>query len=187
MKTEITRIQLKQIHDIACDDWKKKIINYGNKNTFVETITFTEKQIEEMITACNSEQLVIIKDIFEVKDSWEDIKSLDDACKHLGEIDSDVRELRLLQNIPNLNRRTLAGQELIVITKALNNNWIADFDSHSQYKYILWWHLGKDFRLHYLHVYCSTSCVGAPFCHKSNEIAKYSATIFKEIWKDYMN
>lgn len=187
MKTQITREQLKSIHDIACTDWKKKIINFGNKHTFSETITFTEKEVEEMVSACNSEQLLVIREIFEIKDSWEDIKTIDDACKHLGEVDADVRQLRLLQNIPNLNRRILAGQELVVITKSLNNGWIADFDNHNEYKYILWWYLGKSFRLNGVRYSTTDSYVGAPHCHKSNEIAKYSSVQFFDIWKDYMN
>lgn len=187
MKNTITRQELKEIHDIVCQDWKTKLENYAKANPFSESISFTEEQIQEGISACNSEQLILVKKIFDIKDTWEDIKTIDDACKQLGEIDSDVRELRLLQNIPNLNRRTLAGQELIVITKALNGGWIADFDNSSQYKYILWWYLGKSFRLGSVNDFTTSSGVGAPLCYKSNEIAKYSSVQFLNIWKDYIN
>lgn len=187
MKNSIQREQLKQIHDIACDTWKKKIISYGAKYPFSDTITFTEKQIGEMISACTKEQLPVLKGIFEIKNNWEDIKTVDEACKYLGEIDNEVRELGLLQNIPNLSRKTLATQELVVITKALNSGWIADFDDSDQYKYILWWYPGKEFRLGGVS-YCSVSShVPARLCYKSSEIATYSASQFFDIWKDYMN
>jgi hypothetical protein len=187
MKTEITRTQLKEIHDIACKDWKSKISAYGAKDPFSETIKFSEKEIQEMVNACTPEQLPIVKEVFNVTDTFESIKTVEDACKHLGEIDSEVRELRLLQNIPNINRRTLAGQELIVITKALNSGWTVDFDDYQQNKFILWWYLGKNFRLHCVFECVMASCVGAPLCHKSKEVANYSAKQFKSIWKDYLN
>lgn len=187
MKTSITREQLGKIHDIACKDWKLVLAKYATTNPFSPEIKFTEKQINEMVAACTPEQLPVVKEIFEVRDTWEDIKTVEDAITQLGEVDNEVRQLRLLQNIPNLERKILAGQELAVISKAMNGSWIADFDDHSQYKYYLWWYLGKNFRLSYSNVYCSFSDFPARLCVKSNEIAQYSASQFFNIWKDYMN
>lgn len=187
MKTQITRVELKKIHDIACDRWAKKIADYAKANPFSDTIDFSEKQIEEMIKACTAEQLPIVKDVFNVVDTFESIKTVEDACKYLGEIDDEVRQLRLLQNIPNLNRRTLSGQELVVITKALNEGVILDWDNHNEYKYIPWWYLGKDFRLDYVSEFDTTSIVCAPLHTKSRELADYSAKQFKSIWKDCLN
>lgn len=116
-----------------------------------------------------------------------EIVSVEDACKYLGEIDPDVHELRLLQNVPNLGRKTLAGQELTVVTKALNGDWVANFDNGNQYKYIVWWYLGNYFRLSCLNCYNALSDVPARLCYKSEKLANYSATTFKEIWRDFMN
>ena len=187
MKNSIQREQLKQIHDVACDTWKNKIVEYGAKDPFSESIKFTDKQIEEMISACTKEQLPILKGIFEIKNNWEDIKTVEDACKLLGEIDSEVRELRLLQNIPNLSRKTLSAQELAVITKALNGGWVVDFDDPNQHKYVLWWYLGKNFRLEGVYCFNTYSIVPARLCNRSKEIADYSSSQFFDIWKDYMN
>ncbi len=164
MKTKITREELKRIHSIACNGWKKRIVQYGEKDIFSNTVDFTKEQIEEMVQACTTEQLLIVKEIFEIKDTWEDIKTVEDACKVLGETDNEVRQLRLLQNIPNLDRKTLAGQELIVVIKALNNGWIADWNNHSQYKYYPWFYLGKDFHLDGVDAYYSSSNVSARLC-----------------------
>ena len=51
MKTTITKTELKRIHDIACDAWKSKIIEYTKRNPFGDTIEFTEKEVKEMISA----------------------------------------------------------------------------------------------------------------------------------------
>ena len=187
MKNNITREELKKIHDIACDTWKTKIKDYGSKDPFSETIKFTEKQINEMIKAFTDVQLPVVKEIFDVRDSWEDIKTVEDACKHLGEVDNEVRQLRLLQNIPNLDRKVISGQELVVISKALNNGTELDWDDHNEYKYFPWWYLGKNFRVNGVYYYSNYSHVPARLCVKSIEIGNYSATQFKDIWKDYMN
>jgi len=187
MKNSITREELKQIHDIACDSWKKKIKAFGSEDPFSAEIKFTEKQINEMITACTAEQLPIVKEIFDVRDTWEDIKTVEDACKQLGEIDNEVLQLRLLKNTPNLERKVVACQELVVISKALNNGIELDWDNHSEYKYFPWWYLGKNFRLGAVNYYSDCSCVPSRLCVKSSELGNYSASQFKDIWKDYMN
>ncbi|HSE99777.1 MAG TPA: hypothetical protein VLA48_02685 [Nitrososphaeraceae archaeon] len=139
----------------------------------------------EVDTEKSTFENIVFKEI--EKDITERIKTIEDACKYLGEIDDDVRHLRLLQNIPNINRRNLAGQELTVIAKALNEGTILDWDNHDQYKYIPWWYLGKDFRLCCVCECCTYSFVGAPLYVKSRELADYSAKQFKSIWKDYLN
>lgn len=187
MKTKITKSELQEIHKIACPDWAKKIANFTLRNPFGDTIEFSAKEINEMIKASTAEQLPTVKRIFEIVETHESIKTVEDACKHLGEIDDDVRQLRLLQNIPNLNRRTLAGQELIVITKALNEGTVLDWDNSNEYKYIPYWYLGKKFRLYDVFGRDSLSFVCAPLYTKSRELAEYSANKFFNIWKDYLN
>lgn len=187
MKTTITRVQLKEIHDIACDGWKPKIEKYAGRNPFGDTIEFSAKEIEEMIKASTADQLPTVKRIFDVVETFENIKTVEDACKHLGEIDNEVRQLRLLQNVPDLSRRTLAGQELIVIAKALNDGTELDWDNSNEYKYIPWWYLGKDFRLDAVDDDFRGSFSCAPLYYKSNELAQYSADAFKETWRDYIN
>ena len=96
METIITRVELKKIYDVACQTWKSKIEKYAQRNPFGEYIEFTEKEIQEMISACTKEQLPIVKEIFNITTSWENIKSLSDAIKYLGESDEDVVELSKL-------------------------------------------------------------------------------------------
>ena len=187
MKTEIKRSELQKIWEISCDTWKPKLAKYAQEDPFSETIKFTEKQINEMIQACDAKQLPVVKEVFDVRDNWEDIKTVEDACKHLGEVDNEVRQLRLLQNIPNLDRKVTSCQELTVISKALNNGTELDWDNHNEYKYFPWWYLGKNYRLYSMIYSSDNSSVPARLCVKSSEIGNYSATQFKDIWKDYMN
>ena len=187
MKTTITRVELKEIYKIACPTWQSKIENYAKENPFSDTIEFSEKQIEGMIKASTVEQLPIVKKIFDIVDIFESIKTLEDACKQLGEIDNEVKQLRLLQNVPNLERKTLAGQELTVITKALNNKEVLDWNNSDECKYMSWWYLGDNFRLRGVGCCGSGSNVPARLYSVSREIAQYSADSFKEIWKDYIN
>lgn len=187
MKTQITRQELKQIYDIACSGWKPKLEKFASKDPFSEIIKFKEDQIKEMISACTAEQLPTVKVIFDIQDTFEGIKSVEDACKYLGEPDDEVITLRLLQKVPNLARNVVAEQELVCITKALNEKEDLDWDDSNVYKYFIWWNLGKNFRLHDVDCDSRDSAVSARLCYKSIELASYSSEQFKSTWNDYMN
>jgi len=188
MKNSITRSELQKIHSIACDDWRSKIENYAKADPFSDTIKFTDKQIQEMVKASTAEQLPTVKEIFEIIETYESIKTLEDACKVLGGDDSEVQTLRTLQKVVGLDRTVVAGQELVVITRALNDKWTSDWEDSSEYKWFLWWYLGENFRLD-----CAVCCFGdcstssARLSNKSKDIALYSAKQFKTIWKEYLN
>ena len=49
MKTTIKKSELEKIHNIACSDWKKRIVDYTKRNPFGDEIEFTEKEIKEII------------------------------------------------------------------------------------------------------------------------------------------
>lgn len=161
MKTTITRIELKTIHDIACTDWKPRLTKYASKDPFSDLIKFTKEQIQEMIQACTKEHLPIVREIFDIQDTMSKIDSLKSAISYLGEKDEDVQQLRLLQSYKGLARYIIAEQELVVLTKALNEGEILDWDNPSQYKYYSWWYLGSNFHLNnvnsnYNNANCST-------------------------------
>lgn len=63
-KMEITREQLKSIHDVACDGWKKRIEKYAERNPFGNTIEFTQGEINEMFFAATDNQVPILESIF---------------------------------------------------------------------------------------------------------------------------
>ena len=186
MKTKIKKSELEKIHNIACNDWKKKIIDYTKRNPFGDEIEFTEKEIKEMLSASTADQLPTVKEVFEVVESYENIKTLDDAIKHLGEKDEEVKALRVLQSV-KLTRYIIAEQELVVIIKALNDGWVADYDKHNQYKYYPWWYLGKNFRLYCVLYFSSYSCCSSRLVLESREKAEYVSSQFKNLYKEYLN
>lgn len=186
MKTEIKRSELQKIWEISCAGWKPRLQAYATGTPFSETIKFTENQINEMIEACTDVQLPIVKEIFDVRDTWKDIKTLEDACKQLGEVDNEVRQLRLLQNIPNLERRVVAGQELAVIAKALNNGTVLDWDDSNESKCYVWFDMRDKGSCYGWLCGYSRSSVPASLCLKSSEIAEYFGRQFEQTYREYM-
>ena len=63
---EVTRAQLKKIHDIACYDWKNKISKLTTEtiDTFSEKGVLTYQQVKEMFDAANTDQTKVLKEIF---------------------------------------------------------------------------------------------------------------------------
>ena len=187
MKTKVTKTELKKIHAIACEPWKAKIENFTLRNAFGEDIEFSEKEIQEMISACSSEQSPIVKEVFNIVESFEQISSLEEACEYLGESDDEVKQLRILEKVVGLAKHVVVEQELVVITKALNEKQTLDWDNHNEYKYFLWWYLGKNFRLNSCSYCDSSSSVPTRLCFKSREIAMHASKKFKNKYEEYMN
>ena len=87
----------------------------------------------------------------------------------------------------SLPRHILAEQELVVIIKAVNEGWEADFDNHSQPKYFSWWNLGKNFSLSCVCYFPSDSCVSRRLCLEIREKVEYVSSEFKNLYKEYLN
>lgn len=187
MKTSITREQLSKIHDIACKDWKPVLAKYATADPFSPEINFTEKQINEMVVACTPEQLPVVKEIFEVRDMWEDIKSFDDVVKYLGESDEEIIEYRKLIKA-NITSRMLSFQMLVCWVKALNEKHILDWSDSNEYKYYIWWYMSP-FRVGSVDCYFEDSSVPSALCFKKQDIAIYAHQNkeFFETYKKYMN
>jgi len=60
----ITREGLKEIHSIACSEWKGKIAEYALRTPLENTVTFTDKEVEAMFKAATSSQLPVLKKYF---------------------------------------------------------------------------------------------------------------------------
>lgn len=64
-KVEITRKQLKEIHDVACTTWQEKIkTRYATRNPWGETIWFIQDEIDEMFKAARNNQITVLENIF---------------------------------------------------------------------------------------------------------------------------
>ena len=125
------------------------------------------------------------------KDITEKVKTLKDAINILGEYDKDVVILKKLTNLnihEDIYSKLLAEQSLIVIIKALNENWKPDWNNKNQKKYYPIFEMGgsSGFRLHDFVYWYSHSAVGSQFIYKSEELMRYGVTQFIDLYKSYM-
>ena len=186
MKTEIKRSELQKIWEISCTTWKPKLAKYAQEDPFSETIKFTEKQINEMIKACTDVQLPVVKEIFDVRDNWADIKSFDDVIKYLGEEDEDVIEYKKLIKA-NITSKSLSFQMLICWVKSLNERHVLDWSDSNEYKYYIWWYRNP-FRVDDVDGIYEYSFVPSALCFKKREIAIYAHQNkeFFSLYENYM-
>ena len=116
------------------------------------------------------------------------IKTIQDAINELGEPDVEVAELRKLENA-TITSHILYRQQAVVITKALNEDWVPDFSNLEQTKYEPWFEYDSSadgfLRYNYLGRGTSTD-VGSRLCFKSRELAEYFGKQFIEIHRKYL-
>ncbi len=187
MKTKITKSDLKKIYEIACKDWKSKIEKYTLRNPFGDEIEFTEKEIQEMVSVSTEEQLPTVKAVFEVIETFEQLKTVEDCINKLSEKDEEVIQLRKLESVKGLSEHILNNQIAIVIVKALNDGWVANWDNSDEYKYYPWFYLGKNFRHYFCNDWVTCSFTSSRLCLKNEKLAIYAGNQFTEIYKKFMN
>lgn len=115
----------------------------------------------------------------------EKIKSFEDACTFLGLNPIEVLPPDTMYNAKYL----IACAMLAIITKALNEGWEPDWDNSNEYKYYPWFDMrssGGGFSFVGYGSDYVVSSVGSRLCFKSRELARYAATQFLDIYKDFM-
>lgn len=115
------------------------------------------------------------------------IKSYEDACKVLG---LNPENQPCVDSVSEKDRNSIiAYHKLIVIVRALNEGWEADFSNHDQYKYWNWlWVDTAGF------VFAATSLTATPayayfgsrLCFKNRKLAEYAITQFKSLYEEYL-
>ncbi|MGQ0738389.1 MAG: hypothetical protein ACT4OJ_04950 [Bacteroidota bacterium] len=112
------------------------------------------------------------------------VKTFEDACRELGITQS---ELTVSGELGKDFKCIAAHAQLIIVCKALNEDWTPDWANDNQYKYYPWFDLSSGSGLSYYD--CdyrhSASYVGSRLCFKSAELAKYAANQFKDIYTDF--
>lgn len=169
MNYTINKVQLKEIHDIACSTWKAKIKEYATQDPFADNITFSEKQVKEMFDAATKEQLPTLKSIF--KDyNKDEINNFDDV-------------LRLTKGkIFYTEKQQEALRKATLITAVYNKGDVLDWSNSSQSK----WAPYKDFSDGGLAVggWCFCFCpVGFYFVRKQD--AEDAIKKFPEVYNDF--
>lgn len=122
------------------------------------------------------------------KNIIERVKSIDDAINELGETDVEVAELRKLENA-NITSHILYKQQVVVIAKALNEGWIADYTNTYQRKFEPRFYYDSSAGGFVYDVYgfrVTDTVVGSRLCFHSSELAKYFGTQFIDIHRKYL-
>ena len=116
------------------------------------------------------------------------IETLQDAIDELGETNIEVAELRKLENA-NITSHILYKQQAVVIAKALNEGWVADFSNSDQPKYEARFYYDSS-TVGFVYLDCLhwnvATLVGSHLCFHSSELAKYFGTQFIEIHRKYL-
>jgi len=114
------------------------------------------------------------------------IKSIDDAIKELGDNDPDVVDYLKLE-AAGINSHVLYSQMLVVIVKALNEEWIPDWHNDAWDKWVNWFYLSSSssgrFSFDCSDDRFSDSNCGSRLCFKSKELAQYAAKQFIDIYE----
>ena len=118
------------------------------------------------------------KKVFE-KSITERVKTFEDACKILGITPSTVFTKAG-------DKDDVAFKKLKVIAAALNQGWKPNWKNGNEYKYYPWFDLSSGFEVVYVSSFYQCSCVSSRLCFVSEDTARYAATQFLSLYKDYM-
>lgn len=120
------------------------------------------------------------------KDIKERVKTVGDAIAILGENDVDVKDY-LEMRFAGLQDHIIGNQELVIITKALNEGWTPDWTNRKFDKWYNWFNMSSSASGRFS-FYCSVfrlscSLCGSRLCFKSKELAEYAANQFFDIYR----
>ena len=115
------------------------------------------------------------------------IKSYEDACKVLG---LNPENQPCVDSVSEKDRNSIiAYHKLIVIVRALNEGWEADFTNHDQYKYWnwLWVDTAGFVSAHTTNTATyALAYFGSRLCFKNRKLAEYAITQFKSLYEEYL-
>lgn len=115
----------------------------------------------------------------------ERIKTFEDACRELGLTDVKLG----ITGLDDDKDSIVAYTKLTIIARALNEGWKPDWSDSGQYKYVPWFEHKSGFGLSYgdCDSWYSFTLVGSRLCYKTGELAKYAATQFADLYKDFLS
>jgi hypothetical protein len=74
METQkLSRKGLKEIHSVACSNWKGKLEGMGIRNSLEDYIEVTQSEVDEMFKACTKDQLPIVSKYLKQDDGSVDV------------------------------------------------------------------------------------------------------------------
>jgi hypothetical protein len=115
------------------------------------------------------------------------IKTFEDACK---KVNTDPAKLPDVSGIlEEFAKPIIAAYKLLIIYKAINNEWKPDWSNWDQYKYYPWFEVlssGFGFSFSGFSYGSTYSSVGSRLCFESEEKAKYAGNQFLQLYKDFL-
>lgn len=115
------------------------------------------------------------------------IKSFEDACKAL-EIETTIPGFQFL---PESDQNALiAHYKLIVICRALNEDWTPDWENGEWDKWYPWFWMDNSsapgrFSFNLSADLSTYSAVGSRLCYRSQEISDYAGKQFEDLYRQY--
>ena len=155
-----------------------------------KTIQITEEAVLKAHKEAGTKGKSLLENLFEntvfKKDIKERIKTLDDAINVLGSDDVDVKNYRDMVS-GGLQNHIIGNQELVIITKALNEGWMPDWHNGEWDIWMNWFNMSSSSSGRFS-FFCSVlqrsySCCGSRLCFKSEELAQYAAKQFINTYK----
>jgi hypothetical protein len=129
----ITREQLKEIHDIACYDWKARIENIAKSQPFGD-IELSDTQVKEMRDAATDAQKPTIEKIFSKEITRKCFPELNEFIRKDNEkvpiFSSDVSNFKAILT-PSIVR---GNEELFFINNYYNVSIVKKSNGHSYLK-----------------------------------------------------
>ena len=114
------------------------------------------------------------------------IKTFEDACK---KVNTDPAKLPDVSGIlEEFAKPIIAAYKLLIIYKAINNEWKPDWSNWDQYKYYPWFEVlssGFGFSTSFYLYDHSVTTVGSRLCTDTWEKALYIAEQFKAEYQEY--
>lgn len=77
MQTQkLSRQGLKEIHSVACPNWKDILEHYGSRNPLENYIELTQNEVDNMFAACTKDQLPIVSKYLKQDDGSVDLRDI---------------------------------------------------------------------------------------------------------------
>jgi len=114
------------------------------------------------------------------------IKTFKDACIKLALDPSKLPDVSMIPE--EFGKSILAAYKLMIIYKAINNEWVPDWSNRDQYKYYPWYGVlssGFGFSCSDCDCTYAGTYVGSRLCTETSEKAMYVAEQFKAEYQEY--
>jgi hypothetical protein len=126
------------------------------------------------------------KEIFSQKIT-DRIKTLEDACVEIGIDPYHLTAMTLPSPLKRDAVSIAAYTKLIIVNRALNEEWEANWADPNQVKYVPWFEHKSGVGLSSVgyDAWYSATGVGSRLCFKSRDLAEYAGKQFEDLYRDY--